>query len=479
MCWLILGMTLAFAHASGAPVSPALPPVPMREFRGAWIASVSNLDWPSKPGLPVAEQKAELSAMMDQAAALGLNALLLQVRPACDALYKSALEPWSEFLTGRMGEAPSPAYDPLQWAIAEAHARGLELHAWFNPYRAGWNNGRYTSPRHISQTRPALVRKYGRQLWLDPGELAVQEHTLKVILDVVSRYDLDGVHLDDYFYPYPENGLDFPDSQSWNKYRARGGQLARADWRRHNVDTLVRRLQAEIRRLKPWVTFGISPFGIWRPGFPPQVRGFDAYNGLYADARHWLVKGWVDYLAPQLYWPIGAREQSFSALLHWWEEQPSASAIWPGGAVTHAGKWPPEEIPQQIQLTRNSDQPGYIHWNLSSLLRSPDALRQKLRTEIYRAPALVPVNPGDAGPVTAPTLRLEARTAGERWMRWHLAKEQTLSLWVLSVRSGGQWTNRLLPAQTRSFKLPPGPGSVALTAVSRYRNLSKPVVVHY
>ncbi|MDP9348286.1 MAG: family 10 glycosylhydrolase, partial [Gemmatimonadota bacterium] len=281
-----------------------------------WVASVANIDWPSRPGLSVAQQQAELLLILDRCAALRMNAVVLQVRPAADALYRSPHEPWSEYLTGEQGR--DPGYDPLEFAIAEAHRRGLELHAWFNPYRARHPSARApNAPGHVSRTRPEWVKSYGRNLWMDPGEPAVQDQTVRVILDVVRRYDVDGVHLDDYFYPYPENDpatrqpLPFPDSASYARYQAAGGRLGRDDWRRSNVDGLVQRLHREIRSAKPWVRFGISPFSIWRAGFPAGVRGFDPYEQLYADSRKWLVNGWVDYFAPQLYQPIGHTAQGY------------------------------------------------------------------------------------------------------------------------------------------------------------------------
>jgi uncharacterized lipoprotein YddW (UPF0748 family) len=452
--------------------SDLIPPKIDREFRGAWIAVVSNIDWPSKPGLTTEQQKAELRALIQKAADLRLNAVLFQVRPACDAVYNSTIEPWSEFLTGEMGKPPAPFFDPLHFAIQEAHARGIELHAWFNPYRAGFIASKTVSPKHIRNTQPKLVRAYGNLFWLDPGDAAVQNHTARVILDVVRRYDIDGVHLDDYFYPYPENG-DFPDAPSWNRYRTAGGKLARSDWRRENVNKLVRRLQSEIAKEKAWVTFGISPFGIWRPGYPAQIKGFDAYERLYADARLWLAKGWVDYLAPQLYWSSGATEQSYPVLLKWWQQQSLLGrAVWPGGAVTHAKRWGTEEIQNQIELTRRSTLPGYIHWNLSSLCAN-GSLQKMLVNEVYSASALVPVNPGDAGPVSKPAITGEKKAGQEHLVRWSVPAGQMVSSWVLQMKRGEKWETKILPAATRAETINTKNVSVvAVSAVSRFRNLS-------
>ncbi|HEU4562410.1 MAG TPA: family 10 glycosylhydrolase, partial [Longimicrobium sp.] len=304
---------------AGTDVVPAV----RREFRGVWIATVANIDWPSRPGLPADSQRAELIALLDRAQALKMNAIVFQIRPAGDALYRSQLEPWSEYLSGTQGTAPSDNYDPLEFAITESHRRGMQLHAWFNPYRA-----RHTSAKtpeaanHLSRTNPDVVKRYGRYLWMDPGEPRVQDHSINVILDVVRRYDVDGVHIDDYFYPYPERdsasgrNIDFPDEPSWQRYQAGGGRLSRDDWRRNNVDTFVERMYREVHRVKPWVQVGISPFGIWRPGHPQQiVTGFDQYAAIYADARKWLREGWTDYFVPQLYWPIARTGQSYPVLL--------------------------------------------------------------------------------------------------------------------------------------------------------------------
>src|SRR5258706_8452882 len=294
----------AYIHTNLAP------PILQREFRGAWLTTLNNIDWPSKPGLPAEEKKRELVRIIERAAQIHLNGVLFQVRPACDAFYASRLEPWSEYLTGDMGNPPAPWYDPLGFAIEEAHKRGLELHAWFNPFRARHVSAtNAASPNHISKINPQLVRTYGKDLWLDPGESAARDHTINVIRDVVKRYDLDAVVMDDYFYPYQEKNregkvIDFPDWPSWNRYHQSGGKLSRDDWRRENINGFIERLYNAVKAEKEYVKVGVSPFGIWRPKYPSQIKWMDAYKDLYADSRLWLQAGWVDYFAPQLYWPI-------------------------------------------------------------------------------------------------------------------------------------------------------------------------------
>ncbi|HSB63595.1 MAG TPA: family 10 glycosylhydrolase [Thermoanaerobaculia bacterium] len=373
-----------------------------RELRGVWVATVGNLDWPSAPGLSAARQRQELVALLDTLAALNANAVILQVRPAADALYPSALEPWSEVLSGTQGVPPEPLWDPLAFAIERAHARGLELHAWFNPYRA--RTATPISPAaadHVSRRRPDLVKVYGKQIWMDPGEEDVATHSLAAILDVVKRYDVDGIHLDDYFYPYPEkdaagNLVEFPDDPSFAKYVASGGALGREDWRRWNVNTFVKRLHGEVKALKEKVRVGISPFGIWRPGRPAQVKGFDAYEEISADARTWLQRGWVDYLAPQLYWPIGQKEQSFPALLAWWAGQnPKGRFLWPGLAAFRVGEdgkgWAAAEIAEQIRRIRA--QPGvagHILFSARALIENRGGIATELRKDVWAEPVETP-----------------------------------------------------------------------------------------
>lgn len=389
------------ASVAAGPLVPARGAT-CRELRGVWVATVGNLDWPSAPGLPVARQKEELVFLLDALAALHANAVILQVRPAADALYPSALEPWSEVLSGTQGVAPEPLWDPLAFAIEKAHARGMELHAWFNPYRARPASPiSPAAPAHVSRRRPDLVKVYGKQLWLDPGEEDVAAHSLAVILDVVKRYGVDGIHLDDYFYPYPEkdaagNVVEFPDGPSYGKYVDSGGVLGHEDWRRWNVNRFVKRLHDEVKAVKRGVRVGISPFGIWRPGRPAQVKGLDAYEEISADALTWLQRGWVDYLAPQLYWPIEQKEQAFPALLAWWVGQNTRGAsVWPGLAASRVGEegrgWPAREIAEQIRLTRaQPGAAGHLLFSARALLENRAGIATELMKDVWAEPAALP-----------------------------------------------------------------------------------------
>ncbi|MFN4773306.1 glycoside hydrolase family 10 protein [Gemmatimonas sp.] len=480
----------AGANTAPSPAASADAPPLLREFRGVWVATVGNMDWPSARTLSVAEQQAELRTLFDRAEALRLNAVIFQVRPAADALYRSSIEPWSEFLTGVQGRAPSPSWDPLAFAIKEAHARGMELHAWFNPYRAGFVRGRSAAAAsHIRRTNPSLVKKYGSYWWMDPGEAAVRARTVRVIVDVVKRYDVDGVHLDDYFYPYPENDrrgrpLPFPDAASWKKYRAKGGALSRDDWRRENVNTLVRELDAAIHRAKPHVRFGISPFGIWRPGYPASVRGFDAYQKLYADARKWLREGWVDYFTPQLYWPTTKVGQAYPVLLDWWAtENIMQRHLWPGNYASRAGlpgaaAFPVSDLVEQIRLTRlQPGASGNVHFSMTSFLKNQAGMNDTLLVGPYATVALPPPTPWlKAPPPPTPALRL-AREAGATTLRLTPQGRTAPWQWVVRLRTDSAWITMILPGTTTHWPIPSGvaPTKVTVSALNRVGTESPPV----
>jgi uncharacterized lipoprotein YddW (UPF0748 family) len=460
--------------------SPDKPPPVQREFRGVWVATVANIDWPSQPGLPVDSQRAEMVAILDRAAAMNLNAVILQVRTAGDALYESPLEPWSEYLTGTQGRAPEPFYDPLTFAVEEAHRRGLELHAWFNPYRARHPSAEGSAAAtHISRTHPELVGIYGTHLWMDPGEDSVRAHSTRVILDVVRRYDVDGVHLDDYFYPYAENDssgteIPFPDDASYARYQREGGGLDRDDWRRGNVDRFVEGLYRAVKREKPWVQVGISPIGIWRPRYPMQICCYDAFQGLYADSRKWLREGWLDYFVPQLYRPIAYTNLSYPILLGWWAEQNVRDRhLWAGnyaGRVGNAGdgNWPTEELVGQIYVTRGqAGATGNVHFSMRVFMENPDSLVDRLTNDVYREPALIPATPWLGGRAPArPIVTLAAGPLGGATVRMEPGVGAAPARWVVQSRFGDWWRTEILPADARSHVLPPEWEAVPLRAVA-------------
>jgi uncharacterized lipoprotein YddW (UPF0748 family) len=479
---ILLSLALPLTAQDADPVL-AEPP---REFRAAWVATVANIDWPSKPGLPVDEQQAEALRILDRLVALGMNAVVFQVRPQADALYESKLEPWSYFLTGRQGQAPEPFYDPLEFWIDEAHARGLLLHAWFNPYRANHPSHKGPlSPDSLVEKRPELVVKLGNQgyWWMDPALPAVQEHSLAVVMDVVTRYDVDGVHFDDYFYPYASyhDGEDFPDQASYDAYRKAGGKLERGDWRRAAVDGFIEKLYRRIRAQKKPVEFGISPFGIWRPGHPDGIQGLDQYEALYADAKRWLNEGWVDYFTPQLYWPIAQIPQSFPVLLGWWDDQNTARRhLWPGTSIGRArGEAGVTEILNQILLVRGMlrRDPGICMFSMKVLMPEDGALPTALRKGPWSRPALVPASPwlDDKAP-RPPKVELAAQD-GATLLRIEPRGTDTF-LFVVDERRGARWsTAAILPAGSREHPLPDGVDAAAVRAVDRARNLSAPTVV--
>ncbi len=475
----ILFLTTLFAGCATLPPAKSRenPPPAPREFRAAWVATVANIDWPSKPGLPVAQQRAEMRAILDRARALQLNAIVFQVRPAADALYRSTLEPWSEYLTGAQGRAPDdPDYDPLREWIAEAHSRGLELHAWFNPYRARHSSAKSPlAATHFATTHPDAVKSYGDLLWMDPANPAAVTQTLAVIRDVVRRYDVDGIHLDDYFYPYPIKApnstanLDFPDDPAWQAYLAHGGKLARADWRRQHVDDLIAEIYRSVHWLKPWVRFGVSPFGLGRPDRRPAgIAGFSQYDSLYADVELWLQRGWVDYLSPQLYWPIDQKAQAFGTLLAYWSAQNTAGRhVWPGlftsSVHSTAKSWRPDEVLRQISLLRTQTPgTGHIHFSMIALMQDRQGLSSSLQRDLYSTPALVPATPwlNPTVPARAPYLVAQKNTDGSSASRlairthwWSLRPRPVVfAVWK---RYGTQWRFSVQPAAEPFVDLTP------------------------
>ena len=464
---LLLSLALSTAGSAQhyAPVNER-PPALAREFRGAWVASVYNIDWPSSKGLSAGRQKAEMRTLLDKLCALKMNAVIFQVRPQCDALYQSSIEPWSPWLTGTMGR--SPGYDPLAFCIKESHARGIEVHAWFNPFRALCNNSEKVSSNHITRSSPQLTKRYGKMTWCDPSIPEARNRALSVIIDVVRRYDVDGVHLDDYFYPYPKPGLTFSDGKSPAQRRA-------------YINSFVKTLYSSVKQQKPWVRVGISPFGIWRPGVPSGIEaGLDSYEQLAGDSRKWLKNGWVDYLAPQLYWRISPRKQSFPALLEWWRKQ-GRRPVWPGIATSRIqssddpGR-PASEITNQIALTRKigKNWNGHIHWSAKSLVKNQGGIATKL-AGTYTQPAAIPPMPW-LSKSAPPSPGISASAKGSKThIRW-VPGPNTAKI-AIQARNGKSWSTRQITSVSQGTTTIPRADAIAVTAIDRFGNASPPKVL--
>lgn len=393
------GVVLATtAGPAAAAVSRASAGTPARaataEFRGMWIASVSNVDWPSESGLSAAEQRAELLALLDTAVERRLNAVILQVRPAADAFWPSKLEPWSQWLTGEQGV--DPGWDPLGTAVAEAHARGLELHAWFNPYRVANHTDldRLVST-HPARRNPGWTVEYGGKLFYNPGVPEVRRFVQEAMLDAVTRYPVDAVHWDDYFYPYPVDGEYFDDDDAYERYGASFD--SRADWRRHNTDTLVSEMSARLRALRPAVRFGISPFAIWRNSdrdpLGSPTRGLATYDDLYADTRTWVREGWIDYVVPQAYWHIGHPTADYADVVPWWARTVAGTgvdlyvgeALYRCDADSPTAAWrDPGELSKHLRFARGYPEVrGHVYFSAKQVAADPNGAMARVVADHY------------------------------------------------------------------------------------------------
>lgn len=371
---------------------------PTHEFRGVWIASVDNIDWPLRGMKNSDDQKKEFIRQLEMHKQNGMNAVVVQIRPAADAFYPSKLEPWSEWLTGVQGQPPFPYYDPLQFMIEETHKRNMEFHAWLNPYRAEFKIGVSSiAATHLTKTHPKWFLTYGDKKYFDPANIEVQNFVLEVVRDIVHRYEVDAIHMDDYFYPYRIAGKEFPDEIS---YKNSGTKLLKDDWRRSNVDSIIKKLNAVIKNEKPWVQFGISPFSVWRNN-NKDARGSDSkagqtnYDDLFADILLWLQEKWIDYVAPQLYLEIGHDKIDYAKLLAWWDKNSFGRHLYIGQATYRAGSntaWKnPVELPNQIKLNRQYENvKGSIYFSSKSFNNNPNGWNDSLKNNYYRLPALVP-----------------------------------------------------------------------------------------
>lgn len=430
-----------------------------REFRAAWIATVANINWPTRNNLTTQQQKDEAIKILDLLQDANFNAVIFQARPSADAMYKSDLEPWSYFLTGAIGKAPTPFYDPLEFWIEESHKRGMELHVWLNPYRAHHTTGGpITNESMVKKMPEQIIKLRNGMYWMDPSDEKTQDHTSKIIKDLVKRYDIDAIHIDDYFYPYREynGGKDFPDNRTWNDYLKRGGNLSRADFRRANVNKFIKRIHDEIKAEKSYVKFGISPFGIWKPGFPEGIKGTSQYDELYADAKLWLNQGWLDYFSPQLYWKNDG-PQSFTSLLKWWESENSEKRhLWPGlntiGLRDVADR--PSEIVSQINSTRAilKKGAGEIHYSVDGLSKSPAMLNAVKNA--YKTKALIPKSPWiKTSALEKPILYVENTNSSVK-AKWNTLDNQKVFQWILYKKYGETWETEILERDMISQNLP-------------------------
>lgn len=377
-------------------------PTSKMELRGVWVATLLNIDWPSESGLSTAQQKKEVNDLLDLHQSQGINAIFLQVRSAADAFYHSSWEPWSQWLTGVQGQEPQPFYDPLAFWVEACHQRGMELHAWFNPFRAAVNQDlALLSNDHIIRKNPNWFLNYGDRIYFDPGLPETREYVLNVIMEVTRKYDIDGVHFDDYFYPYKISGSDFPDSLSYLQYGHEFEDIAA--WRRHNVNAFIKSCSDSLNTIKPWLRFGISPFGVWRnqdrdPRGSATRAGHTNFDDLYADVVMWMREGWIDYLAPQIYWHIGYDLADYQILLDWWSQHAYGRHIYIGQSAYKVNKdadfpeWRnPAEMSNHLRMNRSYPQvKGNIYFSSSSLRQNALGLGDTLANNYYRYPAIVP-----------------------------------------------------------------------------------------
>ena len=392
---LILLLALFLATGVGAQIQQQSP-YPKREFRGAWIQAVNG----QFRGIPTEKLKQTLIDQLNSLQGAGINAIIFQVRPEADALYASQLEPWSRFLTGVQGQAPSPYWDPMQFMIDECHKRGMEFHAWINPYRVKTSLKSELSPNHLYNIHPEWFVTYNNQLFFDPALPESRRHICMVVADIVSRYDVDAIHMDDYFYPYPAKGMDFPDDASFARYG--GGFTNRADWRRSNVNILIQKIHETIRGLKPWVKFGISPFGIYRneknDPLGSKTNGLQNYDDLYADVLLWARNGWVDYNIPQIYWQIGHPAADYETLVKWWAKNTENRPLFIGQSVMNTiqnadPKNPSiNQLPRKMALQRSYQTiGGSCQWYAAAVVENAGKYRDALVQEYHKYPALIPV----------------------------------------------------------------------------------------
>ncbi len=404
-----------------------------REFRGVWIATVENIDWPSSKKLSTKQQKDEIIKLLDLFKSLNFNAIIFQIRPAADAFYNSKYEPWSSYLTGFNDKAPAPYYDPLAFIIEETHKRGMEFHAWLNPYRAMVNIKEFQSnPFKLTYEKPEWFINFGENKYFNPGIPDVRKYTNKIVTDIVQNYDIDAIHFDDYFYPYKIKGEKFPDEDSFKDFGGKYYPNNLDDWRRENVNLIIKELYTNIKSIKPWVQFGISPFGVWRnKSVDPTGSDTDAgqtnYDDLYADILLWLKNDWLDYVLPQAYWYIGHKKANYKNVVSWWADNKYNANLYIGqGMYKLAGKkenkaWKkknPTEIEKQLNLNNSISQvQGSVFFSAKSFANNPLGINNIIKTKYFQNPILPPSIPSNLNSVPEPVFDIQIKKSKNKLYR--------------------------------------------------------------
>ena len=485
------------------PIVLNLAQSPKREMRAVWVTTVVNIDFPRHQNSSVATQKKEILTILDQHKADGINAIFFQVRPCSDAFYYSDLEPWSRYLNGQQGKAPHPFYDPLSYIIEEAHKRNMELHAWINPFRVRLNTSDKLSSNHPYIKNKWWGWNYGGKTYFDPGIPQVRKHTEKVVFDIVSRYDVDGIHFDDYFYPYrTSKNSKLPDTKSFQQYGGKYYPNRKDDWRRENINIFIEEVAAGIKEIKPWVKFGISPFGIWKNSTTPDdnlptKNGTSNYDILYADVIKWMKEGWIDYCAPQLYWAIGFKQADYSKLLTWWANHSYGRNMYIGHSLYKIDRFSleeawrsPVEIERQIKALRKTDNiSGSVFYSSKHLIRRNDVkpLREALKNDYYKDYALMPEMPwiDNKAPSPPRSVKFIASSRGNR-ITWEAPKFKNLmnkAHWYVVYHVKNSKSKKQLIAknivtitQKTHYELPieSKGGYYIITALDRLQNESKP-----
>jgi len=475
-----------------------------REMRAVWIATVANIDWPSQKNLTSKEQREEMREMLDKLAQNNINAIVIQIRPTADAFYPSSLEPWSNWLTGRQGAKPNPYYDPLQFIINEAHKRCIEVHVWLNPYRVtNSDNLNILSKNHLYYKNKDLFVKYGDKYYFEPGLDETREFLNSVVEDVVERYDIDAIHFDDYFYPYRVAGEEFPDEATFRKNPRGFAPYQKDDWRRNNVNMVIAELQQTIKSLKPWVEFGISPFGVWRNNNvdtrgSATRAGVQNYDDLYADILKWLKEGTIDYVVPQLYWEIGKKVADYEILAKWWSENAYGKNLYVGLYASQLGS--PEansawrngnELVRQLHMNNRFPQiEGVVYFSAKTFLKNKQGLNDSLQNNFYKYPAICPINRNIAGEASAQPQNIRIVKDGtDAYLLWDEVNEEggcQVAYYVVYAFKGKKVGDMNDPANiilrttencvdlreiNRKFR---GNCSFVVTAINRYKHESVP-----